>query len=135
MATLIDLWESEGVIDHVVAGEPEPAAPDVEVVERETADEPNGSNGRAKHLPVHVPTLRLNLNAAIRARLTPAGVAGLYAARHKVVVPDDLIASGGVWETQLWEFMVVFGPNFSVGQGDVPTVDNAIEVLDPRARQ
>lgn len=141
LVTLIDRWESEGTVDHVVAGLPD----SVEGLEAELVDVAMGAgpaapsvepetNGRAKHL-VLAPFVRLNLNARVRVRLTPAGVAGLYAKRSEVVIPENLVQSGGVWETQLWEFMRVFGSGLHIGFADVPTVDNVIDVLDPWAEQ
>lgn len=136
LSALIDAWENEGVIDHVVAGEPSAAEAHVAEVVDVEAEPANGTSAKNGQLPglTLMPPLRLNLNALIRVRLTTAGVAALYAARDKVVVPADIVQSGGVWHTELWQFMAVFGPTMLMGAPDVPTVDNVIEVLDTRVR-
>lgn len=129
LGALVDDWENEGVLDHVVAGEPPVEATRVEVVESRNGASAE-SNGRGHALAI--PFIRLGFGARIRARLTPAGVALLYAARDRVAVPANLLERQGVWETELWEFMSVFGPSFSVGS-DSPTVDGVFEVIDARA--
>lgn len=70
----------------------------------------------------------VNLNARVRAKLTPFGLATLYAARATVCVPNDILERRGEWETQLWQFMAVFGPHLYNGAPEVPTVLNVIEI-------
>jgi len=131
LGALIDAWENEGTVDHVVAGAPpEPVAHAAEVVERRSEPLPE----MARPTLAIVPFMRLNLNARIRARLTPAGIAGLYAARETVKIPAEIVQNGGVWETELWEFMSVFASSFGTGS-ESPTVEGVFDVLDPRTRQ
>jgi hypothetical protein len=76
--------------------------------------------------------ITVNLNARVRARLTPYGVSLLYAARSKVAVPDDLMAKQGVWETVLWQFLLVVGDHLTMGDAAITEGSN-IELLSLRA--
>lgn len=141
LGTLIDRWENEGTVDHVVAGLPAPAVEVVETVETvETVDAgPSATLGSGQTPAAHLSTPlelsrpavgRLSLNALVRVRLTLQGLSLLHAARDRVRVPDDILARQGVWEITLWELMSVFGSALSVG--DAPIDNCLIEVLDPK---
>lgn len=161
VASLIDLWENEGTVDHVVAGEP------IEALESELVDVATGSRSssrdRLRHavsayptdvstvapveldsstggpsapltsLATRSPVFRINMNAAVRVRLTLLGMSLLHAARDRVVVPDDLLQRQGVWETTLWELASALGHRLVVGEE--PFEGCVLEVLDPRMRQ
>jgi hypothetical protein len=124
----VNAWENEGASEPPVIGALPPASA-----------EPLGSEIVPRHQPAHLPSPRLvemlpepmtvNLNARVRAQLTPYGVSLLYQSRSKVAVPEDLLEKQGVWTTELWEFMAAFGPHLSLGLGEVPTVLNSIEIL------
>lgn len=120
----ITLWENEGSLEPPVIGAL-PAA----VEERPShVAEVVSSNGHAlPPSPIQLP-VRLNLNAFIRARLTPYGVHVLYAARSKVPVPDDLLAKGGVWETTLAHFMIAFGEHLEGPDNHTPVEGFEIEL-------
>lgn len=185
LVTLVDAWENEGTVDHVVAGFPGPerasgaeVAVDAEMegLEAELVDVATGVHARngksgpltpaerkrvddslsfrppegrslaeqrlverreeellGERLTVRAPVLRINLNAAVRVRLTMLGVAQLHEARDRVKVPADLLERQGVWETTLWELMSAFGSKFAMGE--TPIEAALIEVLDPRVPQ
>lgn len=144
---LVDAWENEGSIDAVVGGVP--AGEFVELSAGQTLVlDPPAANGRtypqlsgsisdppdsgsvvhAKMAPVGTRALSspltVSLNARVRARLTPYGVSLLYAARSKVAVPEDLMAKQGVWEVELWQFMLVMGEHLSMG--DAPVTEKCL---------
>lgn len=149
---LIDEWEGEGVADVVVAGVPVEGSDAAARPKRNgrrhpqmSGDVSGGPNGvtilpegtirNGKLEPMRLlpagdgdVAIVVNLNARIRARLTPYGVSLLYAARSKVAVPEDLMARQGVWETDLWQFMIVMSPYLSTGDEAV-TVGSNIELL------
>ncbi len=139
---LVDLWENEGVVDHVVGGLPERNEPEEPEAHRATPREPPLELlGESETFELPIPNLDrislmkrtalgINLNAVVRVRLTMLGLAQLHDARHRVSVPEDLVQRCGVWETTLWELMAAFGPKFSLG--DEPFVNGVIEVLDTR---
>lgn len=132
---LVDEWEAQGTSEPpVVAGLLPEVASNGNAHEAELLDsvfaEASGTNGARVH-PDIVP-IPVNLNALIRARLTPRGVALLYEARSKVRIPDNLLQNGAVWETQLWEFMLVMANKLEGPEGDVPVERFRIEILDPK---
>lgn len=137
MFGLVDKWEAEGASEPPVVGglaEAESANGTNDVRVHPPVEVINGArrllrsgNGDQLAVPLGLP-LVLNLNVRIRAQLTPYGVSLLYAARSKVIVPDDLLSSGGVWETSLAEFMIVMGPYLST-DADTPTLGFTIELL------
>jgi hypothetical protein len=115
MGELIDEWEAEGAVDPVVGGLPTT----VTVIQ-----------APPKGRPDIFEALSVNVNVRVRARLTVHGIAKLHAKRGEITVPADLVSSGGVWETELWQFMALFG---GATIGDEPvTVDNVIELLNVR---
>lgn len=133
LVTLIDVWENEAPVDHVVAGLPEAAPTEIVDPGDEHSGPTNGepaSNGRSvRHLPVTAPVLRININARVRVKLTIEGVALLHGARASgVQIPDDLLARQGVWETTLWQLMAALGPKFTLG-GE-PIEKSVIELLE-----
>lgn len=148
LETLVDAWESEGTVDAVVGGVPvaddaEPKKPRANGRRHPqtsgSISEPaplEGSVQNGKLAPIRLlpsgrelaEPIAVNLNARIRARLTPYGVALLYAARHKVAVPEDLMSKQGVWEIELWQFMLVMGEHLAMGDAAV-TEGSSIELL------
>lgn len=127
---LVDAWEAEGLAGAVVGGLPEAEPTPSEGSVRNGKLAPSngiiirsGSNLQA--------SMTINLNARIRARLTPYGVSVLYAARDQVTVPADLLEQRGVWETELWQFMAVMA---TAAVGDAPVTENwCIELLSTGA--
>lgn len=110
---LVDEWEAEGMRDVVVAGMPASA-----VVETQVESPPGPRRLPASSAPAA--TSIVNLNARIRARLTPYGISVLYGARSEVAIPADLLERQGVWETELWQFMIVMARAVS---GDEPVTE------------
>lgn len=141
LLTLVTEWENSEESAVVVGGLPEapPVAPPApkfyadtaaahtdELKTRPSLLDPNGS--------VHVLTkpLAVNLNELVRVRFTLEGLTLLYAARGKLATrPEELdrvVESGGEWEAQLWELMLVLGspPPGTTPLGSHPLVDNLV---------
>jgi len=135
---LVDDWEGEGSTEApVIAGLLPEGEPSARAHPAELVGGPNGVHAGAEvagaeFVRPNFDAVTVNLNAIIRARLTPRGVALLYEARSKVRIPDDLLSSGGVWVCQLWEFMLVMGDKLEGPEGDVPVDRFRIDILDPR---
>jgi len=75
-------------------------------------------------------THTFNVNTKARVRLTLHGWALLEQAcggntRHALA-----LAPGGLYEAPLWDMMNTFGPSMHMGMGDIPFVDNQIEIID-----
>ena len=70
----------------------------------------------------------INLNARVRVKLTPAGIARI-ALRDDVCLPADIMARRGEWECQLWELMSAIGAHVYNG-AKPPIAMNDIEVLE-----
>lgn len=137
IGALIDQWENEGTVDHIVAGMPE--ALEAELVGAAKGERAGfwgeqlpSQNGKGPFLALREARMLLNLDALVRVRLTVAGIARLYAVRDQVAVPDNLLERGGVWETSLWELASVLGPHLAVGTPEALIANNCIEVLDAR---
>ena len=143
LTELCDVWEGESTNGATVGGPPENGeAHAAELVDPKAMRFDAGNGGMSNAAVVEAvrrqldepeldPPFRVHLNARVRVRLTPCGVAILHGARHRVKVPEDLIDKRGVWETELWTLMSAMGPSLEVG--DAPIVDNTLEVLLPRA--
>jgi hypothetical protein len=111
----------------VVAGElPEGGKPDGAVEDAEVVTPPDTVDDRGDE-SLSLP-LRLNLNALVRVKLTLHGMSLLYQ-HYKQHAPEKVLASGGVWETELWQLCAVIA---GAGMGDQPIEKNVVEVLDPR---
>lgn len=135
---LVDVWENESEPPPLVGGLAEVRddrpviAPPTEIIEG-TFDTVGGDLSAMGSTKLERP-LAIHLAATIRARLTPYGVSILWHARNRVPVPDNLMETGGVWETTLAFFMVAMGPHLEGGglTNEPPTVAFRIELLDPR---
>lgn len=118
----IDAWEAEESVDAVVGGVPQGS------FEPATRVLPTPAVRLLPPTAALESPITVNLNARVRARLTPYGVSLLYAARDKVAVPDNLMENRGVWETSLWQFVSVMGEHLTLGD-DAVTVDSNVELL------
>ena len=71
-----------------------------------------------------------NINDRVRVRLTVYGMKLLLDERDTVAGVGQVLASGGVWETPLWELMRVLGPCMHMGMGEMPIEGNRLEFVD-----
>ena len=70
-----------------------------------------------------------NINDRVRVRLTVYGMKLLLDERDTVAGVGQVLASGGVWETQLWELMRVLGPSMHMGALEMPIEGNRVEFV------
>jgi hypothetical protein len=135
LAAAIQAWEDEGALEPPIVGAL-PAGDTVdphfgrEVHEGQLVEPPAPTNGSSSG-ELRLPAL-VNLNAFVRARLTPFGMHILYTARKDVPVPDDVLRKGGVWETTLAHFMIAFGQHLQGPDNAVPVERFEIEFLNVR---
>lgn len=139
LRTLIEAWEGQSAPD-VIGGAAPVEVPTLNGHTRRKGKRKNGSNGASngahangagrevilRHIPL---PLVLSLNARIRAKLTVYGVTRLHAARDRITVPEGFLDAGSVWETTLWEFIGVMGPEMMTGAMENPTRGGDIELL------
>lgn len=136
LTSLVEVWENESNGHPIVGGLP------ATEVEAHVAELVMPGNGAAHAGPTRIPSseptygqgapsnqpgLLVNLNVPVRVQLTAYGITLLYANRaHVAPFPEDIVAERGVWQTELWQFMVAMA---GMTTGDVPTVGAKIEVL------
>jgi hypothetical protein len=74
--------------------------------------------------------MRLNLNAKVVVTLTEAGASIFndHMARYPMKTP--LKVAGDTYRTELWALMQVFGAHIYMGMGEVPFLDNDLEIID-----
>lgn len=75
-------------------------------------------------------THTFNVNIKARVRLTLHGWALLETSCNGNTKHALVLAPGGVYEAPLWDIMNTFGPSMVMGIGQLPFVDNQIEIVD-----
>lgn len=75
-------------------------------------------------------THTFNLNIKARVRLTLHGWALLETSCGSQTRQALALAPGGIYEAPLWDIINTFGPSLEMGIGNLPFVDNQIEIID-----
>lgn len=69
---------------------------------------------------------RFNVNHGVRVRLTTDGLDVLF--RDHPREYEKAVTNGGLWETQMWFFMQVFGGHINMGRSSLVPFETEIEV-------
>jgi hypothetical protein len=74
--------------------------------------------------------LKVNMNAPVKVVLTKYGRETLKKHEDELRLAPKMryrVGKDGVFESQLWELFLIFGPGTFLGMGRVPFVDNEVE--------